>query len=438
LTGRAKDLGLNGESSGRKTGISMSKGSAPGVAWEQIVVKILVVHSELGVLRGGGENFTRNVFSAFVERGHDVSAVFVADSKGRYPIALPSKIQPIPIAGYWSRKFGQKTLSTMGRLLPEGVEIKERWDRMQKAVCWRIVRWHDHRFTNRINRELASRWKEFDAVYVHGSPALASSIALHRPTVLRLPGPVSPEWASALHEVHAVCANGDAFNQIQRFLGDHIIELPVGLDADVFKPGPTRVREQLGWTKEHWVIGYVGRLAHVKGVDLLAEAFRQMLQSEPQVRLLIIGSGEEETKLRAKLVTEINKGVVHIELDISHESLAEWYRGMDLFVMPSRYENYSNAVLEALACGVPFLVSDIGGNRSLTKTHGGWFFRADSVDSLVHSLNFIVKDSSFAKVRGVIGREKVRQNHSWRTSAQRLEGIIRSCLKRKAGTICRQ
>jgi hypothetical protein len=42
-------------------------------------MKILVLHSELGVLRGGGENFTRNVFVAFAERGHDVSAAFIAD-----------------------------------------------------------------------------------------------------------------------------------------------------------------------------------------------------------------------------------------------------------------------------------------------------------------------------------------------------------------------
>ena len=55
---------------------------------------------------------------------------------------------------------------------------------------------------------------------------------------------------------------------------------------------------------------------------------------------------------------------------------------MNVFVMPSRYENFSNAVLEALACGVPFLVSDVGGNRCLAEDEGGWHFTPGSADSL--------------------------------------------------------
>ena len=75
------------------------------------------------------------------------------------------------------------------------------------------------------------------------------------------------------------------------------------------------------------------------------------------------------------LKEEIDKGMVHLESDIPHQRLAEWYRTMDLFVMPSRYENFSNAILEASACGVPFLASDIGGNRILQKLSVGSFFK---------------------------------------------------------------
>ena len=52
-------------------------------------MKILVLHAELGILRGGGENFTRNLFVEFSKRGHEVCAVFGADLKGSYPIPLP-------------------------------------------------------------------------------------------------------------------------------------------------------------------------------------------------------------------------------------------------------------------------------------------------------------------------------------------------------------
>jgi glycosyltransferase involved in cell wall biosynthesis len=397
-------------------------------------VKILVVHSELGVLRGGGENFTRNLFLAFAKRGHDVSATFIADSSGRYPILLPAKIEPIPLAGYWSRKLGQGALSTIASWIPQGIQLRAQWDRVQEAICWRTVRWHDRRFTRRVDQEFAGRWNEFDAVYVHGSAVLASRIAQYCPTVLRLPGPASADAAPMLKAVHVVCANGDALSQIRKFLGDHAVELPVGLDGDVFKPGATKVRERLGWTKNHWVIGYVGRLAYVKGIDLLADAFRMIRMTIPHARLLVVGSGEEEGKLRSGLRSELAEVVAHIESDVQHDLLAEWYRAMDLFVMPSRYENYSNAVLEALACGVPFLGSDIGGNRRLVEFEGSYLFVQGSADSLAQTLCSIAGNPRLA---GALDGEKVRQTYDWGVSAKRLEDILQSCLEKKVGTACR-
>ena len=62
-------------------------------------MNVLVLHSELGVLQGGGETFSKNLFTAFAERGHQIEAAFVADSAGKYPMALPRCIKPIPIPG---------------------------------------------------------------------------------------------------------------------------------------------------------------------------------------------------------------------------------------------------------------------------------------------------------------------------------------------------
>jgi len=400
-------------------------------------VKILVVHSELGVLRGGGENFSRNLFRAFAERGHDVSAAFIADSKGHYPNLLPAMIRPIPLAGYWSRKLGQETLSNVASWMPRGTQLRAQWDRLQEAICWRTIRWHDRRFTRRVELEFGGCWKEFDVVYVHASLVLASRIARYCPTVLRLPGPVSSNLALALRAVHVVCANGDALSQIRQFLGDHATELPVGLDSDRFKPGPSGVRQQLEWTENHWVVGYVGRLAYIKGIDLLAGAFKNIRKTIPHARLLVVGSGEEEGKLRSCLRSELAEGIVHIKSDVPHELLADWYRAMDLFMMPSRYENYSNAVLEALACGVPFLGSDVGGNRRVVETEGGWLFAQGSVDSLAQTLCSLAEKPCLAKEQGVFSGEKVHHRYSWGTSAKRLEELLQSCLDKKVGGACR-
>jgi glycosyltransferase involved in cell wall biosynthesis len=391
-------------------------------------MKVLVLHSELGVLRGGGENVTRNLFPAFAERGHEVSAAFVADSNGRYPIMLPAKIRPIPLAGYWSRKIGQETLSSVARWIPQGTRLRVQWDRLQEGACGRTIRWHDRRFTRRVEHEFNGRWKDYDLVYVHGSATLASKVAQHRPTVLFLPGPVTEDLAPVLRASHAVCAHDDALARIREFLGDHVKELKLGLNFHLFSSGRSSIRTSLGWKPDDRIIGYVGRLAHIKGVDLLAAAFSEVARTVPKTKLLMVGSGEEEKKIRSVLSKAFGDGMVHLEPGLPHEELAEWYRAMDLFVMPSRYETMSNAILEAQGCGVPFLASDIAGNRIIAKGGGGWLFEHGCVDSLAACLKSILDDSVEMKTRGAKGMNHVSDNYSWERSAERLESIFNSCL----------
>jgi glycosyltransferase involved in cell wall biosynthesis len=385
-------------------------------------MRVLVLHSELGVLRGGGENFTRNLFTAFIKRGHRVAAAFVADQRSRYPIALPPNIEPIPLKGWWSRNFGQAILSKIGSSFTSD-RLKKKWNRFQNGISWRIMRWHNYRFHRRVEREFSKRWGEFDAVYVHGDAALAAAIANYRPTVLRLPGPVTMEAERELRAVHAVCANGDALRSIQKFLGNHATELPIGLNERVFRPGLSGVRSKLGWTCQDKVIGYVGRLTRLKGVDLLAGAFREIATSECPIRLLIVGSGEEQRNIRSDLRREFRRGMIHIEPDVNHEELAEWYRAMDVLVMPSRYENFSNVLVEAMACGVPFIASDIGGNKIVAKSGAGWLFEPGSIVSLRECLEQSLQSDSELKTRGKAAYDHVRGQYSWDVTAKRLEQI---------------
>lgn len=394
-------------------------------------MKVVVFHSELGRLRGGGENFTRNLFTAFAARGHHVTAVFVADRHAQYPLPLPPTITSIPIPGWWSVNIGQKALASLASYISPESKGKYILDRIQQGISWRNTQWQRHRFQSRINKEFADRWQRFDAAYVHSNIFLASDISSHLPTVLRLPGPVEPEFAPALRSVHAVCANGHALTTIRRFLGDHATELPIGIDTQIFKPGPSAIRSTLGWTSDHRVIGYVGRLTHLKGIDLLASAFKQISLHSTNLRLLIIGSGTEEVRIRSLLAKELTQRLVHIEPDVEHRRLVDWYRAMDLCLMPSRYENFSNALLEAMACGVPFLASAIGGNQILAKTGAGWLFAPGSVSSFCGCINKILEKWPELKSRGNVGKCYAQKNYDWSASAERLERLITKHVRAK-------
>jgi glycosyltransferase involved in cell wall biosynthesis len=387
-------------------------------------MKMLVLHSELGVLRGGGENFTRNLFRAFASRGHQISAAFVAGPGGSYPLPLPHGIEAMPIPGWWSMNLGQATLSFIGRKMPEN--LRTYWNRFQEGIGWRVFRWHNRRFERRIEDEFSRRWSDFDAVYVHSNPFLARKVSRWRPTILRLPGPVGIDVAPELRCVRAVLANGDALRQVRAFLGDHAVELPAGIDDRLFSPGQSSVRADLRWPQECRVLGYVGRLTHVKGVDLLASAFSDLAQKRTDARLLLIGHGEEEKNIRGILARELSRGLVHIEPGVNHEHLTEWYRAMDILVMPSRYENFSNAIIEAMACGVPFVASDVGGNRLLADTGAGWLFRTGSVTALATALSGVIENRRELTARGASGSRYARGHFSWDASAQLLEEIIQA------------
>ena len=387
-------------------------------------MKILVLHAELGILRGGGENFTRNLFVEFSKRGHEVCAVFGADLDGTYSIPLPTCIRPIPILGWWSISPGQSVLSWIGRNIPHHSSFRPGWDRIQDAVSWRTIRWFKARFQRRVEQAFADRWNEYDAVYVHGNVLLASRISPGCSTILRLPGPVGSDLEPFLKSIPLVCANGDALRRIRSFLGNHAVELPIGLDDQAFSPAPSTLRSRLGWCPQDLVLGYVGRLFHLKGVDLLAAAYLKLSESRGDVRLVMVGSGEEETQIRRVLSRQIAKGLVHLEPGVNHTELPEWYRLMDVMVMPSRYENFSNSVLEAMSCGVPVLASDIGGNQLIPAIRAGWVFEPGSVSSLAERMLSVAADRKEIRSCGENARRYVQGRYSWAASAQRLEELI--------------
>lgn len=389
-------------------------------------MKILVLHSELGVLWGGGETFTTSLFTAFARRGHRVSAAFVADPSGRYPRSLPDCFERLPVPGRWSRKPGQPALSAIGRRLPAAVAPA--WGRLQEGISWRTIAWHNRRFQRRIESLLEGRWSAYDAVYVNGNVGLAHAAAARCPTLLMLPGPVGENVAPLLRQIHAVCGHDDGLECLRSLLGDRAIELPLGLDGDVFRPAATPVRSQLGWTDRDVVFGYVGRLALIKGVDLLAGAFAELSRRVPNAKLLIVGSGEEERRIRSVLSPQIASGAVHLQARTAQEQLPPWYRAMDVLVMPSRYETMSNAVLEGMACGVPFLATDVGGSRNLSRTGAGWIVPPESDGALCEQMNALAVSPATCVSYGQRARLYVHERYSWTRSAERLEQIVRTRL----------
>jgi glycosyltransferase involved in cell wall biosynthesis len=168
-------------------------------------------------------------------------------------------------------------------------------------------------------------------------------------------------------------------------------------------------------------------------VDLLADAFLQVAASFPNARLLFIGHGEEESRLRHLLAKEVASTAVRIIPGASSADLPHWYRAMDVFVLPSRYENFSNALLEAAACGVPFIASNVGGNRTLQQGEAGVLFECGSSRDLGHRLRSFLENAHVYRRPALAFSADVRKRYSWAASADRLEWILQSHLNIRPG-----
>ena len=130
-----------------------------------------------------------------------------------------------------------------------------------------------------------------------------------------------------------------------------------GVDTEMFSPAK-RMR-----TKEDTqpVLGYVGRLSVEKNVDLLPEVHKQLQAMGCSPRWLIVGHGSAEEMLRRELGSTALTGVLR------GEELARAYARMDLLVFPSHTDTFGNVVLEALASGVPAIVTPDGGPAHIVQ-----------------------------------------------------------------------
>jgi glycosyltransferase involved in cell wall biosynthesis len=145
---------------------------------------------------------------------------------------------------------------------------------------------------------------------------------------------------------------------LERMTGRPCHLMPRGVDAELFHPDKRRRdpedRDQL--------LGFVGRLSIEKNVTLLAQVQEELERmGHRSFRFLIVGHGAEEQWLRERMPRAEIPGV------LKGEALSQAYANMDLFVFPSHTDTFGNVVLEAMASGVPAIVSPDGGPKTIVR-----------------------------------------------------------------------
>ncbi len=219
-----------------------------------------------------------------------------------------------------------------------------------------------------------------------------------------------------------------SIDQLARLGITDVAHWPRGVDQVLFTPAKRdeALHAQLAPHGEH-LVGYVGRLAPEKELELLAHVGRL-----PGVRLVLVGGGPEEARLRALLPDAAFLGVLH------GEELARAYATLDVFVHTGRHETYCQSAQEALASGVPVVAPRAGGPVDVVDdTVAGYLYEPGDAAGLAAHVARLVAQPVLRRRMSHAARASVRER-TWQAVNEVLVGHYRDVVapavsRRRAG-----
>lgn len=227
-------------------------------------------------------------------------------------------------------------------------------------------------------------------------------------------------------------AVGEILRRSPAFPGDKLYLCYNGVEPATFYPRPEfHVPE---FERGPLIAGALCVMRPEKRIDWLLEAFAAVSQTQPELRLLLVGSGPETPRLlelRNRL--ELNE-VCHFEP--TRPNAADWMRDIDIFVNASSIESFPNALLEAMACGCCVIGSKVGGIPELiTHNHDGLLFEPNSLADLSAAIRVAASDPD---LRARLRKQAVvtaHQRFSMKITLERTEALYESLLDPRAARL---
>jgi glycosyltransferase involved in cell wall biosynthesis len=278
-------------------------------------------------------------------------------------------------------------------------------------------------------RHIATSERRPDVVHAHALHQAARLRVGGIPVVINLPGAPNPRYTGDLRQADALVADGWAAEHLPAVLGRHVERVPKGVDAEGFHPDGPNLRQELQLQGMRVVIA-VARLVPLKNLGLLLDAIALVRGRVPDVQVILVGDGPEAEALRTRAAAlGIGDRVTFAGYVPQHETPL-WYRTADVFALSSDFDNSPNAVLEAMACALPVVATDVGGVRDyVTDRLGGLVVPPRDAVAFATALGTYLQSPESAKAAGSLNRAKAVSEFSWRVSAQRLIEVYQQVIE---------
>lgn len=292
------------------------------------------------------------------------------------------------------------------------------------ALCeeWDIDLIHTHYLRENYIAMLAKRWnKKIRVVYTN-------HFVLENNFITRLSNKLLD---SKQDQMIAVCNRGKEQLIANGWSGEKIQVVFNGVDLDAWSGEGSTLRQEWNIPEERFAMLCASRFAHDKGHAYLIRSLARLKEiSDKPFTMVLAGDGEllEPTKALARELGLTEEDVKFIGFCKDMKNL---YKGVELYVNPSEHEALSFLIIEALAAGLPAVITDMGGNSDIIKNpdQGGLLVKYDDPESMATALKRFLEEPEFCAMCAENARKNIRQRFEIHDLARTTYGVYEKAVK---------
>jgi len=221
-----------------------------------------------------------------------------------------------------------------------------------------------------------------------------------------------------------IAMNQDMQQKIKKMYNRDIFIVPTGIDLKRFNNlSRKEIRASLNLKNDEKIILFIGNLRPVKGVIFLIQAMKFIIDKNMNVRLFIVGSGEERKNLENIVKKYDLQKYVTFFGRVSNLKISENIVASDLFVLPSLSEGFPLVILEAMASGLPIIASNVGGLSEIIKDfENGFLVKPKNPEKIAEKVIFLLNDEKLRKTISKNNKEEAKK-YCWKNVIEKLENI---------------
>lgn len=213
---------------------------------------------------------------------------------------------------------------------------------------------------------------------------------------------------------------------VERFFGRSVAILPNGVDIEAFRPGDARVQARYGDVPELITVAAAERR---KGFDLVLDAMPGVMEQVGRVHYTIVGDGPDrdwlQDQVRQRRLEE------YVSLNGAVDDVKPYLARADIFLLPSYGEGLPNAYLEALAMGLPTIVSNDPPYDDIARTEFSIRINRAQPEAMEQAIVDLLRDPVRRLAMGQAARHEAESTYAWRKVAKRYEALFRELVEKR-------